>query len=182
MTAAGGNRPGPRRCEGCGGRLSRYNPDDLCQACGGGRTRAGSRPPAPDKAGGPAGAGPDVPGAGARLAELRRGRGLTQEALAEQAGLSLDVVRKLEQGQRKTARMATLAKLAGVLGVGVPELLGEQDGAAAGDLARRVQEMGDELARLRAVNDQLRSQVRQGGVYRRGPRGRCRFLPLGGPC
>lgn len=52
---------------------------------------------------------------GARLRELRKRRGLTQEGLAELAGLSVPVVKKVEQGG--SARMETFHKLAKVLGV-----------------------------------------------------------------
>ncbi|GAA1980443.1 hypothetical protein GCM10009799_01980 [Nocardiopsis rhodophaea] len=50
-----------------------------------------------------------------RVRELRRRRGLTQEELAEQAGVSPNVVRKIEQGG--TARMETYNALGRVLGV-----------------------------------------------------------------
>lgn len=59
---------------------------------------------------------------GDRLRQLRSDRGLTQEALAELAGLSVDIVKKLEQGKRDSARPTTLAKLANALDVGMAEL------------------------------------------------------------
>ncbi len=40
-------------------------------------------------------------GIGERLARLRRRRALTQEELAERAGVSVELVRKLEQGRRR---------------------------------------------------------------------------------
>jgi transcriptional regulator with XRE-family HTH domain len=52
---------------------------------------------------------------GARLRELRRRRGLTQEGLAEAAGLSVQCVKKIEQGG--TARMETYRQIAKALGV-----------------------------------------------------------------
>lgn len=52
---------------------------------------------------------------GARLRELRKRRGLTQEELAEQAGLSVPVIKKIEQGG--SARMETYRAIAKVLGV-----------------------------------------------------------------
>ncbi|MER0243251.1 helix-turn-helix domain-containing protein [Streptomyces sp. HSW2009] len=61
---------------------------------------------------------------GDRLAELRLRRSLTQEQLAEKAGLSVDTIRKLEQNQRMTARMSTLNKLAWALDVETSVLLG----------------------------------------------------------
>lgn len=50
-----------------------------------------------------------------RLIQLRRRRGLTQEGLADAAGVSAGVVRKIEQGG--TARMETYHRLARALGV-----------------------------------------------------------------
>src|SRR5205814_10400801 len=64
-------------------------------------------------------------GIGDRIARLRRRRDLTQERLAEQAGLSVDIVRKLEQGVRRTARLATLNALARALDVEPSVLVGQ---------------------------------------------------------
>lgn len=50
-----------------------------------------------------------------RVRELRRRRGMTQEELAERAGLGLTVVKKIERGG--TARMETYHQLARALGV-----------------------------------------------------------------
>ncbi|GAA2603572.1 helix-turn-helix transcriptional regulator [Streptomyces axinellae] len=61
---------------------------------------------------------------GDRLGRLRERRGLTQEQLAARAGVSVDVVRKLEQNRRLTARMATLNALAQALDVEVSVLVG----------------------------------------------------------
>ncbi|PWI43134.1 helix-turn-helix domain-containing protein [Streptomyces sp. ICBB 8177] len=64
-------------------------------------------------------------GMGDRIAELRRRRGLTQEELAEAAGLSVDVVRKLEQGRRKTARLTSINALARALDTEPSHLVGQ---------------------------------------------------------
>ncbi|MCU7722261.1 helix-turn-helix domain-containing protein [Actinoplanes sp. KI2] len=53
---------------------------------------------------------------GRQIAALRHANGLTQEQLAERAGVSVDVIRRLEQGQRRTARLATLHAIAAALG------------------------------------------------------------------
>jgi transcriptional regulator with XRE-family HTH domain len=50
-----------------------------------------------------------------RLVELRRSRGLTQEGLAEQASISVGVIRKIEQGG--TARIENYHRIARTLGV-----------------------------------------------------------------
>lgn len=64
-------------------------------------------------------------GIGDRIARLRYRRKLTQEQLAERAGLSVDIVRKLEQGQRQTARLSTLNALARALDVEPSVIVGQ---------------------------------------------------------
>lgn len=53
---------------------------------------------------------------GGRLRRLRRQRGLSQEKLADQAGVSLTAVARLERQARASCRGRTLARLAAVLG------------------------------------------------------------------
>jgi transcriptional regulator with XRE-family HTH domain len=60
---------------------------------------------------------------GERIRELRR-PSYTQQDLAAAADVSVDVIRKLEQGRRHTASLATLARIARVLGVDLVQLLG----------------------------------------------------------
>jgi transcriptional regulator with XRE-family HTH domain len=60
---------------------------------------------------------------GYQLRRLRRLRGLTQEALADRANVSRDVVAKLEQGRRRTARLSSLASLARALDVELAALV-----------------------------------------------------------
>jgi transcriptional regulator with XRE-family HTH domain len=67
----------------------------------------------------------EEPGIGERIARLRRRRKLTQEGLAERAGLCADTVRKLEQGVRRTARLSTLNALARALDVEPSALVGQ---------------------------------------------------------
>ncbi|MEU5211861.1 helix-turn-helix transcriptional regulator [Streptomyces sp. NPDC020742] len=64
-------------------------------------------------------------GIGERIARLRTRRKLTQEGLAERAGLCVDIVRKLEQGVRQTARLSTLNALARALDVEPSALVGQ---------------------------------------------------------
>jgi transcriptional regulator with XRE-family HTH domain len=52
---------------------------------------------------------------GRQIAALRHASGMTQEQLAERAQVSVDVIRRLEQGQRRTARIATLHAIAAAL-------------------------------------------------------------------
>ncbi len=57
-----------------------------------------------------------------RLKQLRHRRGLTQQALAEKARLSLGYVARLEIG-RHDPKLSTLAKIAKALKVPVTELV-----------------------------------------------------------
>ncbi|HVS40137.1 MAG TPA: helix-turn-helix transcriptional regulator [Gemmataceae bacterium] len=60
---------------------------------------------------------PELPPFAVRLKALREGAGLTQEQLADKAGLHLGAVFKLEQGVREPT-WATVQALAHALGVG----------------------------------------------------------------
>lgn len=64
-------------------------------------------------------------GIGDRLARHRARHKLTQEQLAERANLSVDIVRKLEQGRRQTARLSTLNALARALDIEPSVLVGQ---------------------------------------------------------
>jgi transcriptional regulator with XRE-family HTH domain len=71
---------------------------------------------------------------GYQLRRLRRLRGLTQEELADRANVSRDLVAKLEQGRRHTARISSLASFARALDVELSALVEHEsdDGEAAG--------------------------------------------------
>ena len=58
---------------------------------------------------------------GKRFAEIRKSRGLTQEALADKAGITVLSIGFIEQG-RRWPRIATLHKLATCLNVSIDEL------------------------------------------------------------
>lgn len=62
---------------------------------------------------------------GERLRQLR-GRLYTQRQLSERSGVSIDIIRKLEQQQRNTATVRTLHHLARALDVTLADLLGRQ--------------------------------------------------------
>jgi transcriptional regulator with XRE-family HTH domain len=63
---------------------------------------------------------------GVRLRRLRRARAMSQKQLAEAAGLSADIVKKLEQGRRTSARTLTLIALANALDVDLSDLVGKR--------------------------------------------------------
>ncbi len=60
-----------------------------------------------------------------RLKELRKLRALSQEELAESAGIGRATLSRIERGETG-AHGRTLRKLAGALGVGVEELVGKE--------------------------------------------------------
>lgn len=69
---------------------------------------------------------------GLKLRQLRNARGLSQEALAYQAGITKNQLQLIESGRASGSRgrtgpsnprMATLAGIAGVLGLSVGEIL-----------------------------------------------------------
>ncbi|MGH3720229.1 MAG: helix-turn-helix domain-containing protein [Pseudonocardiaceae bacterium] len=84
---------------------------------------------------------------GSRIRELRRGV-YTQVELAVEAGVSVDVIRKLEQGRRQTASIPTLHRIARALGVDIGDLLGP---------SRPVHSPGEDQTRVRAIRDALTS-------------------------
>lgn len=61
---------------------------------------------------------------GSRI-RARRGKVLTQRQLAERANVSVDLIRKLEQGVRQTASVGTLQKIARALDVDLSDLVGK---------------------------------------------------------
>jgi transcriptional regulator with XRE-family HTH domain len=65
------------------------------------------------------GSGPTI---GERIAQLRHKR-MSQAALAAAAGVSLDLIRKLEQGRRHSVSIASLHAIAHALDVDAGELL-----------------------------------------------------------
>ncbi|MFJ9859889.1 helix-turn-helix domain-containing protein [Streptomyces albogriseolus] len=62
---------------------------------------------------------------GRTLRRLRRLASLTQEELASRSGVSVDVIRQLEQRRKHSARLPTLHALANGLGVELTTLLGD---------------------------------------------------------
>ncbi len=62
-----------------------------------------------------------------KVKALRENRGLTQEFLARQAGISRSFLCELETGTKKPS-YDTLIKLAAALGVRVSELIDESEG------------------------------------------------------
>ena len=123
---------------------------DLIDAAPSAPARTVASQPAPPSAPSPAGAG----GSAARrwmviidgqlLRQLRRQRGLSQEMLADQAGVSAATVGRLERSGRPSCRGRTLGRIAAVLGEH-PAAIIPTDDQAKGALQQPL------------MNDQLRS-------------------------
>lgn len=64
---------------------------------------------------------------GDRLRAARRERDITQEGLAARAGVSADIIRKLEQNVRTSAKPTTLTAIADGLGIQLSDLLGRRE-------------------------------------------------------
>jgi transcriptional regulator with XRE-family HTH domain len=62
-----------------------------------------------------------------RLRELRTDAKMTQQTLAMKAGLSVSVVAHIESGRIPDPRLSTLRALAKAMGVGIAELLEDED-------------------------------------------------------
>ncbi len=66
---------------------------------------------------------------GDRVRDVRKRRGLTQRALAEKSGVSLSLIKKLEQGDYGEVRLETLHKIAVILRVPTTALAAPPDAA-----------------------------------------------------
>ncbi|WP_405490533.1 helix-turn-helix domain-containing protein [Nocardia sp. NBC_00511] len=74
----------------------------------------------------------DEPTIGARIRQFR-GNALTQKQVAERADISVDLIRKLEQGKRRGASIATLHRIAKALDVDIADLVGKRYGIPSTD-------------------------------------------------
>src|SRR5690606_29612904 len=117
---------------------------------------------------------PDQP-IGDRIRQLR-GRLYTQQELADKAGVSVDLVRKLEQGTRTSARVENLHKLARALDVTLADLIGParipdqapQEGAV--ELRHAVTDLDDLIGPPADIDplgvaDAQRAEVYAWGIY-----------------
>jgi transcriptional regulator with XRE-family HTH domain len=71
-------------------------------------------------------------GIGARIRRLR-GKLMTQQQLADAASVSIDLIRKLEQGRRNTASVGSLQRIARALDIDLGELLAKPGSLPSGD-------------------------------------------------
>ncbi|WP_335755860.1 helix-turn-helix domain-containing protein [Streptomyces malaysiensis] len=64
---------------------------------------------------------------GKRLQEVRKRRGMTQRQLASASGVSLSLIRKLEQGERADTRLETARQLAQALRIPTTTLIADHE-------------------------------------------------------
>lgn len=62
-----------------------------------------------------------------RLRQLRKKAGWSQQKLAEKAGLSYNVITKIEQGVAKRPTIQTMIKLADAFGISLDGLVGRRN-------------------------------------------------------
>ena len=62
-----------------------------------------------------------------RLRQLRKKAGWSQQKLAEKAGLSYNVITKIEQGVAKRPSIQTMMKLADAFGISLDDLVGRRN-------------------------------------------------------
>lgn len=70
-------------------------------------------------------------GVGARVREVRKRRGLSQRGLADASGVSVSLIRKLEQGEVPRTRLETAHRLARAMRVPTSRLIQRDDAAPA---------------------------------------------------
>lgn len=69
---------------------------------------------------------------GERLRDVRKRRGMSQRELSNQSGVSLSLIRKLEQGNRGDTRLETARQLASALRVPTTSLMADSNEETAG--------------------------------------------------
>ena len=84
---------------------------------------------------------------GSRIAQLRKAQNLTQQQLAEELGVSQQVVASYEIGRRRVP-VSTLPTLARVLGVSIEALIGEEEKPAKRGPAPKLQRHMERISQL----------------------------------
>ena len=92
---------------------------------------------------------------GAKLRELREGRGETQREVGNAIGVSRYMIIRLERGHFKRASSMVVAKLADHFGVSVGEMLGEPPDQLVPDVESMLRRAGRLDARDRVLLDRI---------------------------
>jgi transcriptional regulator with XRE-family HTH domain len=92
-----------------------------------------------------------------RIRTARKERQLSQEALANRAGMSLRAFRSLETGEADDPHYSTLSKLAEALGLSVSELVGEKSLVPLSEAPEGEAGPPAQVDRLQVLNDYAES-------------------------
>ena len=92
-----------------------------------------------------------------RIRTARKERQLSQEALANRAGMSLRAFRSLETGEADDPHYSTLSKLAEALGLSVSELVGEKSLVPLAEAPEGEAGPPAQVDRLQVLNDYAES-------------------------
>jgi transcriptional regulator with XRE-family HTH domain len=95
---------------------------------------------------------------GERVARLRKEHGLTQAQLAEQLGVSQQLVAAYESGER-CVPTDTLPRIATALGVSLEELMGTGNGPAKRGPTPKLQRQLEQLSRLPRAKQKVVSEM-----------------------
>lgn len=99
---------------------------------------------------------------GARVREARKRRGMSQRELADAAGLSLSLIRKLEQGEKRSVRLETAHTLARALDIPTTRLVTSESPPWQPPLTH--DSWREVVAALEATPAQLREEPTESGV------------------
>jgi len=147
-----------RRCERCGGLLSRYNRGNYCSAC--------------ENSGdwiidsGQSGLSDDGPlSIGARLRKARQRRGMTAEVFAGLCGVSPAYISMIENGKRSAGRYSLVVSLAEALHISPAELASGSPSTMAKQVDARPSDASADRVPLRVAADDsvLATDIAQDG-------------------
>jgi transcriptional regulator with XRE-family HTH domain len=98
---------------------------------------------------------------GARIAQLRKEQGLSQQALADELGIAQQTLAHYEVGRARMA-VSLLPTLAKIFGVGVDELLGIKNSANKRGPAPMLQRQIERLSRLPKAKQKVVMEMLEG--------------------
>lgn len=105
---------------------------------------------------------------GARLAGARKAQGLSQQSLADELGIAQQTLAHYEVGRARPS-VSLVVQMAGMLGVGVEELLGEPARPAGKrGPAPKLQQQMQRIAKLPRAKQQLVMQMLDGVLGQAG--------------
>jgi len=104
---------------------------------------------------------------GAKIAELRKEQGLSQQALAEQLGIAQQTYAHYEVARARVPA-SMLPQLARILGVGVDELLGLRNGTGKRGPTPKFQKQLDRIAQLPRAQQRVVMQMLDGVLTQAG--------------